>query len=195
MSNLTYILLIIAIIFIFLNLSRFIKKDKDIDMNKNRDMNKDKDMDKDIIYSTGRILDQNNIKNIQNSIDNFNNLKIKEGQYTVSKSGIKMPDLENFYDYAPPDIVQFSFDKYLDTNGIDKSDANNKKPHKHKVYFKETVSELIQPDNKFHPVDLSSEMTTAWYDKISKDALIHNFKLMDNVPRVQVPLVTISNNN
>lgn len=184
MSNLTYILIIIAIIFIFLNLSRFIKKDDD--------------KNKDLIKSDGSLLnnkqpDKNiqTITNIQKSIDEFNNLKIKEGQYTVAKSGIKMPDLENFNDYAPPDVIQFSFDKYLDTNGIDKSDANNKKEHKRKVFFKETSSELIQPDDKFHSVDLSSEMTTAWYDKVSKDALIHNFKLMDNVPRVQVPSVTM----
>jgi len=142
---------------------------------------------KETLKTDGIIKSNNDLKNIQQSIQDINIYKFKKsesiGKEISKKLGfdgdldkITIPELENFNDYSPKDIIKFSETKF-----------NNY----HIPEYDNVQSTLLKEDTldrDTHSVDFNSEMTTQWYEKTSKDAHSHYFDLMDSLPRVKVPL-------
>ena len=140
---------------------------------------------KNIISSDG-IIHNNKIKKIQNELITDGNIKFKKSVH-ISKAlskdlGFKdekeilIPELENFYDYAPEELIKFSETAF----------QNVPEPSENKVKSTLLLDDKIE--NETNPVNFNSEMTVEWYEKTSKNAHSHYFKLMDDLPRVKVPI-------
>ena len=104
--------------------------------------------------------------------------KYSEYKFKVSRdiaSGISKLELEDFLNYAPKNIT---IPDYLYVNENYQKDDNN-------TSIPMPLDEA--KEIKFKDVNITSEMTTQWDEKTSKDAHSFYFKLMDNLPRVSIP--------
>ena len=105
-------------------------------------------------------------------------LKFKDSRQNAkeitSKLGI---ELENFKDYAPKNIIVPNY-LYFDENALKNNDNLP------------TASNTFQNDKIREIENISSEMTNQWSEKTSSEAHSYYFKLMDDIPRTQVPDVT-----
>lgn len=164
MNNIILISLICAIIMLVINWNK-IRKHAEVN---------------ELPLATSGKIDNNIISNLISDAE----IKFKESDNISKKLSkelgfegmeIKIPELENFDNYAPKDIIKFS-ETYSPKN-IKSSKVDSTLLKENKL---ETESTPL--------TELSSEMTTQWYEKTSKDAHSHYFNLMDSLPRINVPL-------
>ncbi len=129
-----------------------------------------------LLTSDGFIKD-NEINTIKDQLNQDIEYKFKQSSNISDEiknqlGDIKIPELENFNDYAPQKIIKFS------------TYAFKKQPP---VSDNKEKSSLLTDNDDFHKVEMKSEMTTQWNEKTSKNAHSHYFKLMDTIPRIKIP--------